>query len=205
LKISRPEEYANLNLKKSLKIRGISIEEIHDKRVYIRKYFDILSALNPLYEDIECLALTKDVISDLGKVRDMDITGCYNKKRREEIALRAIRKADKLKNCFLPKVYGSRLVVFNNILRLYNELRNCEEFHQLRKNVRIIRNLAESLNFNNEIKKLAKEMGDLRDEALRKTNCLGVINYSFNINEYRRRAIEYTLKIILQQDEFHHY
>lgn len=27
----------------------------------------------------------------------------------------------------------ARLVVFNNILRLYNELRNCEEFHQLRK------------------------------------------------------------------------
>ncbi|AWR96975.1 CHAD domain-containing protein [Acidianus sulfidivorans JP7] len=204
MKILRPEEYANDYLEKSLEISGISKEEIHDKRVYIRKYFDILYSLYPVYENPDCLFLAKETLHILGKVRDMDLCSIKNKNR-DKMAYSAIKEAKKLGNCFLPKVYGSRLLVYNRLIKIYSSISYINEFHLLRKNVRIARDLVESLGYNSkDIKILAKKMGDLRDKMII-TQCKGMIFPDVSISPFAIGARKAILKVIMSQEEFHHF
>ncbi|QGA53707.1 CHAD domain-containing protein [Sulfolobus sp. E5-1-F] len=203
--ISRVEDYLNLQLKKALQINGISIEEIHDIRVAVRKYFDVLYTIHPVYENVECLFLAKEVISKLGKVRDMDICEIINEER-DKLAIRATKEVRGLKVCFINnKIYGARLVIYNRILSSLRQIQDITDFHELRKNVRVTRNLIEALGYDNtEIKALAKKMGDIRDEML-KMRCRGVTPPDININQFKEEAKGIILKIIASQDEFHHF
>lgn len=200
----RPEVYANENLKEALKIKGTDEESIHDARVYLRKYYDILSSFYPIYENSECLYLAKEAISALGRVRDIDI--CQTKdKKRDQLAIRALGRVKKLKGCYLDRVCCSRLLVYNNILKIYVQISDINDFHELRKKVRKARNLVESLGFESkEIKALAKKMGDTRDEILR-LECKGLKPYEINIAPYRDEAKRTIGKILLIQNEFHHF
>jgi len=199
-----PEVYANENLKEALKIKGTDEECIHDARVYLRKYYDILSSFYPIYENSECLYLAKEAISALGKVRDMDI--CQTKdKKRDQLALRTLGRVKKLKGCYLNRVCCSRLLIYNNILKIYVQISDINDFHELRKKVRKARNLVESLGFESkEIKVLAKKMGDIRDDILR-LECKGLKPYEINIVPYRDEAKKTIGKILLIQNEFHHF
>ncbi|ARM75624.1 CHAD domain-containing protein [Acidianus manzaensis] len=204
MRILRPEYYANNNLHKALKINGTSKNEIHDMRVYIRKYFDVLYSIYPIYYNPDCLLLTKDILHTLGKIRDADICS-INLKNRDLIALRVIKKAKKLSNCVIRKVYGSRLLVYDRIVKIYLSIPKMEDFHELRKNVRMARDLIESLGYDSkEIKALAKKMGDLRDQILR-SECNGLTSPEVNISIYSEEARKAILKVIIAQDEFHHF
>ena len=201
---SRPEIYANKNLKEALKIKKIDEESIHDARVYLRKYYDILSSFYPIYENGECLYLAKEAISTLGKVRDIDICQIKDEKR-DQLAIRALKKVEKLNGCYLNKVCCSRLLIYNNILKIYVQISDINDFHELRKKVRKARNLVESLGFESkEIKALAKKMGDIRDEIL-KLECKGLRPYEINLAPYRDEAKKTIGKILLIQNEFHHF
>lgn len=199
----RPEDYANDNLRKALRIKRIDVDSIHDARVYLRKYYDVLSSFYPVYENAECLYLAKEAISALGKVRDIDICQ-INDEKRDELANKALRRVAKLENCYIGRVCCSRLLVYNNILRIYIQLNDINDFHELRKRVRRVRNLVESLGFeSSEIKALAKKMGDIRDENLR-LQCKGIKPYEINLTPYKEEAIKTIRRILLIQNEFHH-
>ncbi|BFH74572.1 hypothetical protein SJAV_25160 [Sulfurisphaera javensis] len=204
MKLLRPEVYANTQLKQSLKIKDIDPDSIHDARVSLRKYYDVLSSLYPVYENSECLFLAKEVISILGKVRDMDI--CNRKENRDILAKKAIKKIQRISLCYLPpKIFGSRLLIFNRILRIYSKIDGINDFHELRKMVRTTRNLIESLGYENkDIKNLAKKMGDIRDEIL-KMECNGWIPPSINLEIYKEEAISIIMKFLKTQNEFHYY
>ena len=200
----RPEVYANKNLKEALEIKRADAESIHDARVYLRKYYDVLSSFYPIYENSECLYLAKEAISALGKVRDMDICQIKDKKR-DQLAIRALGRVKKLKGCYINRVCCSRLLAYNNILKIYLEINDVNDFHELRKKVRKARNLVESLGFESkEIKVLAKKMGDTRDDILR-LECKGLKPYEINIVPYRDEAKKTIGKILLIQNEFHHF
>ncbi len=202
MKSLRPEDYANKNLKEALEINGISAKNIHDIRVKIRRYFDVLYSLYPVYENPDCLVKAKDIIHKLGVVRDMDVV-CYQPNR-DKLAERVINKLGVMSNCLIPKVYGSRLLVFNRILTLQKRINKIEDFHELRKIVRISRNLVNSLGYKNEaLSDLAKEMGNLRDEML-KAECEGK-SLNVNVEEYKKKANRIIISFILSQDEFHHF
>lgn len=202
LKNLRPEDYANKNLRDALSISGISKEDIHDRRVKLRKYFDVLYSLYPVYENPDCLVKAKDLIHKLGVIRDMDVI-CYQPNR-DKLAEIVSKKIRVMNYCFLPKVYGSRLLVFNRILSLQKKIEKIEDFHELRKIVRTTRNLVESLGYKNkELSSLAKEMGDLRDEIL-KIECKGR-KVSIDVENYKKRANEIIVAFIIYQGEFHHF
>lgn len=204
MRVLRPEDYANLHIYRALKISKIDEESIHDLRVSIRKYYDVLSSLYPAYEDSECLYLAKELLSSLGKIRDSDICS-IEMKNRGEIAFKIIRKKDILSKCMIKKVYGSRLLIYNRILKIYESIPQTSEFHELRKNVRKARNLVESLGYDSqELKTLAKTMGDLRDEML-KMMCRGVPPPTVEISSYKEEARKALLKILVSQNEFRHY
>ncbi|ADX81737.1 CHAD domain-containing protein [Saccharolobus islandicus] len=205
MSVSRVENYLNLQLKKALQINGIGVEEIHDIRVAVRKYFDVLYALYPVYENVECLFLAKELISKLGKVRDMDICEIINEER-NRLAIRAVKEVRGLKICFVNNnIYGARLVIYNRILTSLHQIQDVTDFHELRKSVRVTRNLVEALGYDTtEIKAFAKKMGDIRDEIL-KMRCRGVTPPDINVNQFKEEAKRVILKIIASQDEFHHF
>lgn len=198
----RPEYYANKNLREALEIKGISKEEIHDRRVKLRRYFDVLYSLYPAYENPDCLVKAKDLIHKLGVIRDMDVV--CSQPNRDRLAERVANKMATMSNCFLLKVYGSRLLVFNRVILLQKRISKAEDFHELRKIVRTSRNLILSLGYKNvELSKLAKEMGDLRDKLL-KAECEGK-SLEINTDEYKKKANRIIISFIISQDEFHHF
>ncbi|WP_338598439.1 CHAD domain-containing protein [Sulfolobus tengchongensis] len=199
------EKYLNEQLRKAIQINGESEEDIHDMRVAIRKYFDVLYTLYPIYENIECIFLAKEAISTLGKVRDIDICGIINMER-DKLVFKALKRVKNMQMCFInERIYGARILLYNRILDISRSVKDISDFHELRKNVRIVRNLAEALGYDNkEIKILAKRMGDLRDEMLR-ARCRGQTPTNVNLDEYREEARRVILKIIALQDEFHHF
>ncbi|AAK41439.1 CHAD domain-containing protein [Saccharolobus solfataricus] len=203
--ISQVKDYLNLQLKKAIQINGIGVEEIHDMRVAVRKYFDVLYAIHPVYENVECLFLAKEAIKRLGKVRDMDICEIANGER-TKLAIRALKDVRELQVCFVnDKIYGVRLTIYNRILSSLHQIQDITDFHELRKNIRVTRNLVEALGYDNtEIKALAKKMGDIRDEIL-KMRCRGLTPPDINIIQYKEEAKRVILKIIASQEEFHHF
>ncbi|QIW24419.1 CHAD domain-containing protein [Sulfolobus sp. S-194] len=204
MKTLRPEEYANLNLKEVLLITKIDEESIHDARVNLRKYYDVLISLYPIYENSECAFISNEIIGNLGRIRDMDICGLRSR-RRDELAYDTIKKFRQLKICYLPvKIYGSRLLLFRRIYSLYELIPRLDDFHEIRKRVRIIRNLTEALGYNSqEVKIIAKKMGDVRDNIL-KMECNGLAPPEINVSVYKEEAINAIIKIIKEQDEFHY-
>lgn len=204
MKILRPEDYANKHLYNALQISRTSEDGVHDLRVEIRKYYDVLSSLYPLYQNPDCLSLTRTLLRSLGKVRDMDICS-LEIENRDEILWRIIEKKRSLSSCVIRKIYGSRLVVFNRLIKIYSLIPQLSDFHELRKNIRIARNLTESLGYDSqELKSLAKNMGDLRDEMLR-MKCKGLQSPDIDISHYKSVARKIMLRILLSQEEFHHY
>jgi len=204
LKALRPEEYANINLKEVLGRTKIDEESIHDARVSLRKYYDVLTSLYPVYENSECAFISNEIIGNLGRIRDMDICGSRDR-RRDKLAYDTIKKFKRLKICFLPrKIYGSRLLLFTRIYSLYKLIPQLDDFHEIRKRVRIIRNLAEALGYSSqEIKIISKKMGDVRDNIL-KMECNGLTPPEINVNIYKEEALKAITRIIKSQDEFHY-
>lgn len=202
MKVFRPETYANDQLRIALSFNDIDMDSIHDARVSLRKYMDVISSIYLVYENSECLYLAKRAISLLGKVRDMDI--CNKKENRDLLAKKAMQRVKSLSSCYIPqKIYGSRLLIFNRIIRTYKELRDINDFHELRKKIRTVRNLVESLGYDNrEIKNLAKKMGDVRDEML-KMECNGLIPPNINLDLYKEKAVSVILDLVKNQKEFH--
>ncbi|MBP1358127.1 MAG: CHAD domain-containing protein [Sulfolobus sp.] len=179
-------------------------DSVHDLRVYLRKYYDVSTSLYPFYDDPECFYLAKRSLSLLGKIRDMDICGLRDKERDKNVT-KALNEIQKLNRCYLGTVCCSRLLIYNKVIKLFRGISDVSDFHELRKVVRKVRNLVEALDFDvEEIKIIAKKMGDIRDEMLR-LECRGVKPFNVDINPYKEEARKAITKVLLKQNEFHHF
>lgn len=163
----RPEEYANRNLREALKF-GPSPESVHDSRVALRKYYVVADSLTRLYYDPECMYNAREAVKLLGVIRDSDVSGCI-KVPREELVVRVSRILNRLSPCELPKLYGSRLVVYEKVWALYSSL-EVEDFHEFRKRVRSLYYLVESVGEDaRELKAISRRLGDVRDKYMKET------------------------------------
>lgn len=170
----KPEEYANLHLSEFLSYSGISEDEIHDARVELRKYLTIAKATYKLHLKAECIIRAKKIMRGLGKVRDMDIMFCVKLNERDRLAKKVVNSFISLRNCYLPKIFGSRLIIAEKIFLNYNTLKVEEEFHSIRKIIRETRFLMESLNLDSSLlKEISQELGNMRDTYLFNVKCLG--------------------------------
>ncbi|PVU68052.1 hypothetical protein DDW01_01205 [Sulfolobus sp. SCGC AB-777_G05] len=197
----RPEDYANKNLKEAIANAGRSEEEIHDMRVNLRKYYVVSSSLSKLYYDRECLYLAKRVLKKLGIIRDFDVIGCYPIDREKEVRY-VLDKIRLLSNCYLPKLYGSRLAVYERVYSIYEGIRK-EEFHGFRKKVRNSYYLLESVGeeLSRRLKEISRELGEMRDKAIKST-----CNFSANIpyDENIVLEVKAIIREAIMKSEFEH-
>lgn len=98
-----------------------------------------------------------------------------------------------MRKYLLPRLYGSRLLVAERIYNDYRRLKEEVEFHSIRKIVREVRFLVESLDLSSDVlKDISQEMGSMRDRYLFDTVCLGK-DGGFNeerVKELKERALE---------------
>ncbi len=203
----RPEEYANIHLNEFLSYSGISEDEIHDARVELRKYLTIAKATYKLHLKAECIIRAKKIMRGLGKVRDMDIMFCVKlNDERDILARKIVASFFSLNNCYLPKIFGSRLVVAERIFSNYNRLKEEEEFHSIRKIIRETRFLVESLSLDSSVlKDISQELGNMRDNYLFNVKCLGRNEKldKVRINELKEKALK-DIEYKLNSTEFYH-
>jgi len=198
----RPEEYANAHLMEFRRLTGRSEEEVHDARVEIRKYVVVGKALYRLHGDWESLDRAFRIARTLGKVRDVDVSGCPGDRDRLLYSVEVMR--DHVMP--FPRLLGSRLLVMESLVREYRSVLVEEEFHSLRKRLRRARILVESLEMDSEeIKELVRRMGDLRDQWLR-SRCSGE---EFQISgedtrEFKEQGVEILRDLLSSGHEFHH-
>ncbi|AAY81317.1 hypothetical protein [Sulfolobus acidocaldarius] len=188
-----PERYANAHLIKFLLITGISQEDIHDARVELRKYLTIARTTYKLHNNPECVLRASKLMKRLGKIRDMDILACVRSDSRDKLARETVSMFQVMRKYLLPRLYGSRLLVAERIYNDYRRLKEEVEFHSIRKIVREVRFLVESLDLSSDVlKDISQEMGSMRDRYLFDTVCLGK-DGGFNeerVKELKERALE---------------
>ncbi|MCQ4336546.1 MAG: CHAD domain-containing protein [Sulfolobales archaeon] len=199
----RPEFYANNNLRKALKFDP-SPESVHDTRVYLRKYLTLSLTLSRLYHNPDCIYYSKEAVRILGRIRDADVSGCIPIDRKQ-LTLKVTQILPKISSCYLPKIYGSRLVVFEKIREIYNQIQ-IEDFHEFRKKVRILYYLTESVGEDPKpLKDISRELGDIRDQYLKEV-CTSTVNKNKKLS-FDPRLVEETKAIvreIIMRNEFHH-
>jgi len=168
----RPEEYANFYLRSFLKNKGTSEKDIHDSRVNLRKYLTIAKSTYVLHGKAECIVEAKKIMKKLGKIRDMDAITCLKNQNRDLLAVDVVKSFNTLENCFLSKLYGSRLVIIQSLYNNYIELLEENEFHKIRKLIRESRFLIDSLGYSSlDLKDISQELGNMRDKYLFETEC----------------------------------
>ena len=198
----RPEDYANKNLKEAIENTGESEEEIHDMRVSLRKYYVVSSSLSKLYYNPECLYITRRVLKKLGIIRDFDVIGCYSIDREKEVKY-VLDKVRLLSSCYLPKLYGSKLMVYEKLYLIYEGIKKEDGFHEFRKKVRnsyyLLESVGEELSRN--LKEISRELGEIRDKVI-KTTC----NFSSNIpyDENIVLEVKAILREAIMKSEFEH-
>ena len=196
----RPEFYANKNLKKAFKFDP-SPDSVHDTRVALRKYYVVASALSRLCYLPECLYYSKEIVKILGVIRDSDISGCIPIKR-DELVSKVSRLLPKISNCYLPKIYGSRLVVYEKIRDVYLTL-EVKEFHEFRKKVRMVYYLVESVGEDaSSLKEISKKLGDMRDKFL--IESCGKKDFNIPLNQELISEVKAIIREIIMRSEFHH-
>ncbi|MCY0861400.1 MULTISPECIES: CHAD domain-containing protein [Metallosphaera] len=200
--LRRPEDYANEKLEEFKKLFGTSPNQVHDARVELRKYAVVVEALYPLHMDFDLLDNSRGILKLLGKVRDYDVHGCPRVDR-EEVLRRVSARLPRLRR--LPRLYGSRFLVAENLMRIYGDIPFVNDFHGVRKLLRRARFLAESLGiFNDSLKELVKTMGNERDRMAQEA-CQGkipVLNLDVSrIKEIGRMEVR---EILLSDHEFRH-
>ncbi|QKR00907.1 CHAD domain-containing protein [Metallosphaera tengchongensis] len=197
----RPEDYANEHLGNFLEIIGFSQESVHDARVELRRFYVVAKALYPLHGDYGLIDLTRGLLKDLGKVRDMDVHGCP-KIDRDKVVAKTLRLSGFLTR--LPKLYGSRYLVAQNLLSAFFQAREATDFHQLRKVLREARFLSESLGIEAySLKEVVKEMGEMRDNV-RRSLCEGVQSSLQFDESLKERGVSAVRELLLSDHEFHH-
>lgn len=196
----RPEEYCNFHLMEFRRLTGDSPEEVHDARVEIRKYLVVGESLYLLHGDWESLGRARRIASLLGKVRDVDVSGCGG--GREELLYRARLIRDGVRP--FPRLLGSRLMVMEALLREYTSLKGEAEFHSVRKRLRRARILAEALELDSSgLKKVVRWMGEIRDRWLKETCGKGRLELN-TPEELKAEGMKVLREVLLSGHEFHH-
>jgi len=197
----RPEFYANNNLRKALKFDP-SPESVHDTRVYLRKYLTLSLTLSRVYHNSDCIYYSKEAVRILGRIRDADVIGCIPIDR-ELLALKVTKILPKISSCYLPKIYGSRLVVFEKIREIYNHIL-VEDFHEFRKKVRILYYLTESVGEDPKpLKDISRELGDIRDQYLKEA-CTSTVNKKLSFDPRLVEETKAIVREIIMRSEFQH-
>ncbi|EZQ10595.1 MULTISPECIES: hypothetical protein [Acidianus] len=200
--MKRPEEYANQHLRAFNKIVGMSPKGIHDSRLEIRRFYVVAKTLYPLHLNYEILEISKGILKSLGKIRDMDVHGCP-KVNRNTIFATIVKRKNNITE--LPKLYGSRFMVAQNLFEVYKEAQEANSFHSFRKLLREARFMAESLGLeDSSLKVLVREMGDMRDSVYREI-CEGrrksELTFTSDLKEHGLSALK---EVLLSDHEFHH-
>jgi len=188
----RPEEYANFHLKNFLKNTGILEKNIHDSRVDLRKYLTVARSTYVLHGKAECILKGKKIMKKLGKIRDMDVITCLKTEDRDSLAVEVVKSFNTLENCFLPKLYGSRIVIIKSLYNNYIKLLEENDFHKIRKLIRESRFLIDSLGYSSlDLKDISQELGNMRDTYLFQTECQNLqqkIDYE-RLRELKEKAL----------------
>ncbi|MCG3109306.1 hypothetical protein L3N51_01596 [Metallosphaera sp. J1] len=200
--LRRPEDYANERLGEFRRIVGSSPKQVHDARVELRKYTVVVEALYPLHLDFDLLDNSRQILKLLGRVRDYDVHGCPRVDR-DEMLRRANVRLQGLRR--LPRLYGSRFLVMENLVRLYNDLPFMNDFHGVRKLLRRARFLGESLGiYNDSLKEVVKVMGNERDRIAQEI-CQGRLpSLSLDISKMKEAGRKEIREILLSDHEFRH-
>jgi len=199
----RPEEYANIKLINFLENFNESIEGIHKSRINLRSYYIILSSTKILNNRIKCIKNSKKILKNLGIIRNYDLFKCFELNRNYELE-KIYKKIDKMKNCFIPKIYGSDLLITNNIKINLENIIKSDDFHEIRKLARNERFLLESLNiYSYNLKKISNEMGKIHDNFMKNMICYNIKNdFPEDLkNNYKNKIINEMNKII-KENEF---
>ncbi len=168
-------------------------EGVHERRVELRKYLVVARQL--LGKD-ECVKNARKEVKSLGGLRDAKVAGCVPLPHLE-------LKRLEMSGCFLRKIPGSRLMIAERIFSLYCKSNGDQELHPLRKKVREVLFLLESLGIRDDrLKGIAKELGKLRDDQLRSELCSGE-RRDFDVREYRDKFLEVTRELLMTT-EFNH-
>ncbi|MEM3195939.1 MAG: hypothetical protein QXH43_07435 [Metallosphaera sp.] len=198
----RPEDYANEHLRSFKGEFKFDESSVHDARVDLRKYYVIVEVTYPLHRRYELISLGKRILRRLGVVRDYDVHGCP-KIERDSILGYVSSKADNLGE--LPKLYGSRFVVMENLVGAYKSLASLNDFHSVRKALRRARIMADSLGFDTStLKEIVTRMGDERDR-IGKEICEGrTPRFELNLSQVKTEGVNALREILLSDHEFKH-
>ncbi|BCU69092.1 hypothetical protein [Stygiolobus caldivivus] len=197
----RPEVYANKNLRKALEFNP-SPKSVHDTRVALRKYLTLALTLSRLYYSPHCIYYSKEAVKILGKIRDSDISQCMPIDR-EHMVSEVTKILPRVSSCYLPKLYGSRLVVFEKIRDYYGSLK-VEDFHEFRKKVRALYYLVESVGENaGSLKEVSKKLGDMRDEYL-KESCNSPTSRKLSYDPSLVEEVKAITRQVIMRSEFDH-
>ncbi len=202
----RPEDYANRALSNFLSINEYSIEKIHDERVELRKYFTVLQTLYPLHNNARVVHETGKILKLLGEVRNYDLTNpTADPDKRDQLLYSAMRKKKVFRIYYLPVLYGSRLLLFNELTRILNILTEpSKNFHLYRKLIRKSRFISESLEHDATVLKIAaKELGEQLDQNMISLKKIGREDLDEGKFMHQVKAATNGLKEIIEHSEFY--
>lgn len=175
--------------------------DVHDMRVELRKFAVVGRETLHLHEMRDCVFHAFQTVKKLGYLRDMEVAGCVRVST--SIDLLSVRR--KFRSCRVPRIYGSKLMVAEALLREFRNLRNAEDFHEVRKSVRRAWYLGESIGLDvYSVKTLSKELGEIRDKALKLELCDGIRPNYPDVMSVKGRAMELVGLMILRNNTFEH-